>query len=113
MYDEMHQCNICKKEYTSMHVEARPGVPVYVCSVCMEKAKDNFIFICLNCGRSFSRPKASIVTRLQNTNFERASMQFIGVQLIQGIDICITCDPQGIVKYVYGEFATEEEKACV
>jgi hypothetical protein len=113
MYDETHQCHICRKEYTSMHIEARPGVPVYVCSFCMENAKDNFIFICLNCGYSFSRPKATIVNRLQNTNFEKASMLFIGVQLIQGIDICMTCDPQGIVDYVYGEYATEEEKVCV
>ena len=113
MYDETHQCHICRKEYTSMHVEARPGVPVYVCSFCMENAKDNFIFVCLNCGYSFSRPKETIVNRLQNTNFEKASMQFVGVQLIQGIDICMTCDPQGIVDYVYGEYATEEEKVCV
>jgi len=113
MYDETHQCHICRKEYTSMHVEARPGVPIYVCSVCMEKAKDKFIWICLNCGRSFSRPKDTIISILDGTSFEKASLQFIDVQLIQGIDICISCDPQGIMDYAYGEYATEEDKACV
>lgn len=100
MSDSLGQCSICKKEYTTTHVEAKPGVQLYVCANCLEKAKDNFIWVCTNCGKSHSRPKKLIFSRLAFSGLENAHLLSEGVPLIQGIDICIECDPEGIREYV-------------
>ena len=100
MFDELKQCNICKNEYTTMHVEYKPGVLVYVCPSCMEKSRDNFVWLCLNCGKSYFRPKKLVIDQLERSGLGNASLLGEGIQLIQGIEICIECDPQGILEYV-------------
>ena len=45
MKSDIGQCNICKKGHTSTHVEVEPGVMVYVCPECIEKAKENIVTI--------------------------------------------------------------------
>ncbi|MBI5409544.1 MAG: hypothetical protein HZA14_09295 [Nitrospirae bacterium] len=102
MFDAIGQCSICKKEYTSMHVEYRPGTIVYICPDCLRKTKDYFIWLCMGCGRSYFRPKKEVLSRLEKYGVENASLLLEGLQLIQGIDICIACDPAGIVEYVNG-----------
>jgi hypothetical protein len=62
------QCNICRKEYTSVHVEVMPGIIVYVCSRCLE--------------------------------LKRAYMLCEGMLIIQGIDMCIACNPEKILEYI-------------
>jgi predicted amidophosphoribosyltransferase len=93
-------CNVCRQEYTSIHSEVAPGVFVYVCSNCLEAAKHNFIWICTNCGRSYVRPKKLVLERLNNFELKRAYLQCEDMQIIQGIDMCIECDPEGIFEYM-------------
>lgn len=100
MFSQLGQCSICKKEYTSTHIEAQPGVILYVCPRCLEKSKDNFVWVCMNCGKSYMRPKQQIFSRLAQYGLANVTLLSHGVPLIQGIDICIECDPQGIVECV-------------
>jgi hypothetical protein len=100
MYNALGQCNICKKEYTSLHVTYDPGIVVYVCPTCMEKAKDNFIWLCMNCGQSYIRPKKLVLSRLEQSGLENASLLCEGIQLVLGIEMCIACNPEGIVEYM-------------
>jgi hypothetical protein len=112
MYDSIKQCNICKKEYTSMHVEVKPGVIIHACPKCLDKAKDSFIWICVGCGKTYFRSKESVLSRLESYGLENAELLCDGAQLIMGIDMCIDCNPQGIVDYVNsGQFDMEVE-AC-
>jgi hypothetical protein len=112
MYDSIKQCDICKQEYTSMHVEVKPGVIIHACPNCLEKAKDHFIWICVSCGKSYFRPKEAVLSRLESYGLENASMLCDGVQLILGIDMCIECNPQGIIDYVNSEEFAIEMGAC-
>jgi hypothetical protein len=100
MSDSLGQCSICKKEYTSTYVEAKPGVRLYVCATCLEISKENFIWVCTNCGKSHSRPKKLVLSRLAFSGIKNAQLLGEGIPLIQGIDICIECDPEGIREYV-------------
>lgn len=94
------QCNICRKEYTSVHVEVMPGIIVYVCSRCLEKAKDNFIWLCINCGKSYIRPKQLVISNVKDHELKRAYMLCEGMLIIQGIDMCIACNPEKILEYI-------------
>lgn len=109
MFDAIGQCLICKNEYTSMHIEYKPGTIIYVCPDCMKKTKDNFIWLCMNCGKSYSRPKDELISRLRGSGLENASMLRDSMQLIMGIDMCIECNPKGIIEYVCGEETTKTE----
>lgn len=94
------KCSICREEYTSTHVEAASGVLIYVCENCLEAAKYNFIWICMNCGRVYLRPKKLVIDRIDNYELKRAYLMCEDMQIIQGIDMCIGCNPQGIMNYV-------------
>lgn len=99
--NNQHRCNICKKEYTSNHAEVTPGVHIYVCMNCLEKAKTNFIWICMGCGKTYLRPKELVIARTKNLELKRAYMLCEDMQIIQGIDMCIACEPQEIIiRYV-------------
>lgn len=97
------KCNVCNREYTSTHTEVRPGEVIYVCNKCLEAAKDNFIFICMSCGKVYLRPKKMLIERTKNFELKKAYMLCEDMQIIQGIDMCISCDPQGIVNYMNSE----------
>ena len=112
MFNSLEQCHLCGKEYTSMHVEVKPGVLVYACSSCLEKAKESFIWVCVNCGKTYFRPKDLVLNRLQNDGLENADMLCNGAQLIMGIEICIDCDPQGILEYVQSGSADPDVELC-
>lgn len=94
------QCTICKHEYTSINTEVTPGVKIYVCDNCLEAAKHNFIWICMGCGKVYMRPKKQVIERMQDMELKRAYMVCEDMQLIQGIDMCIECDPEGIMNYM-------------
>ena len=100
MYDSLGQCSICKEQYTSTHIEVGPGTILYVCAGCMKKSKENFVWVCVNCGQAYFRPKDLILSRLQDKGVDQAPLLCEGAQLIQGIDICIACDPEGIMEYM-------------
>jgi len=112
MFNSLEQCHLCRKEYTSMHVEVKPGVLVYACSSCLEKAKDSFIWVCINCGKAYFRPKDLVLNRLQGYGLENADILCNGAQLIMGTDICIDCDPQGILEYVQSGSDDLEVELC-
>lgn len=100
MYDSLGKCNICKKEYTSTHVEAMPGVTVYVCQHCMEKTKNNFIWLCMGCGKVYIRPKKQVISRIKDSELKRAFLLCEDMLIVQGIDACIECDPEMIREYM-------------
>ncbi len=94
------KCTICKKEYTAIYTEVSPGVNIYACDKCLEAAKQNFIFICMECGQVYFRPKKQMIARMKDSELKRAFMMCEDKQIIQGLDMCIQCDPQGIVDNV-------------
>lgn len=98
--NKMEQCTICKHEYTSTHTEVTPGVNLYVCDTCLEAAKHNFIWICMSCGKVYLRPKKLVIERTKDVELKRAYMLCEDMQIIQGIDMCIECDPEGIMEYM-------------
>jgi len=94
------QCSICKHEFTTIHAEVMPGVKIYACENCLEAAKHYFIWICMNCGRVYLRPKELVINRAANYELRMAYAIWEDMQIIQGIDMCIECDPEGIVNYM-------------
>ena len=94
------QCTICKHEYTSIYTEVTAGIKIYVCNTCLEAAKHNFIWVCMSCGKVYLRPKKLVIERTQDVELKRAYMLCEDMQIVQGIDICIECDPEGIMEYM-------------
>ncbi len=92
-------CSICKEEMTSIHAEVAGGRHVYLCEKCLESAKQNFIWICMHCGSVFIRPKSLVLRRLAG-ELKRAYALLEHEQIVQGIDMCIECSPEGVVEYV-------------
>lgn len=86
-----------------MHIEYKPGTIIYVCPNCMKKTRDNFVWLCMNCGKSYFRPKEAMMRRLEAGGMGNASSLRDNVQLIMGIEMCVECNPQGIVDYVNKE----------
>jgi hypothetical protein len=101
------QCRICRLEYTSTRLKAEPGVVIHICPVCLEKAKDHFIWLCLNCGRPYFRLKNLVMNRMCGYGLREARFLY-ETPLIQGIDFCVVCNPEFIVEYVY----TNKERHC-
>jgi len=40
-----------------------------------------------------------VINSLRDQGLKKAYMLCEGMQIIQGVDICISCDPQGILEY--------------
>ncbi len=94
-------CSICHEQMTTIHAEVGGGgAVVHVCEACLESAKENFIWICMGCGNVYIRPKSLILARLKDPDLLRAYNACADLQLIQGIDRCVECDPEGIVEQV-------------
>jgi len=100
MFEPLAKCNVCRKEYTSTHVEVMPGTIVYVCQHCLEKAKTNFIWICMSCGKAFVRPKETVLSRLKDPELKRAYTICKDMVIVQGIDACIECEPDTILAHM-------------
>lgn len=96
-------CNVCREELTTISAEAAPGQHVYVCEKCLETAKQNFIWVCMHCGSVYIRPKSLVLKRLADPVLKQAYQQCEGLQIIQGIDRCIDCEPEAIVEFVTAE----------
>jgi len=86
MEHHLETCTICNDEYTNMHAEIRPGLNIYVCENCIEAARYNFIWVCLHCGRAYLRPKKFTLDK--------------ETQMIQAIEMCRECDPNGTERYM-------------
>ena len=108
MKNDIGQCNICQKGHTSTHVEVEAGIVVYVCPECIERANDNFIWLCMSCGKSYVRPKELVINRIKDHELKRAYMLCEDMLMIQGIDMCIACDPERILDYMETQYSTVE-----
>ncbi len=93
-------CAVCREETTEIHAETEPGKEIFVCEKCLESAKQNFIWICAHCGNVYIRPKSLVLKRLTDPALKRAYMLCENLQIIQGIEFCIECDPDGVVETV-------------
>lgn len=100
MKDSFGKCNICKDRYTSMHVEVSPDSRIFVCSECIEKAKDNFIWLCMTCEKTYIKPKDLVINKIKDHELKRAYMLCKDMLIIQGIDMCIACNPDRIVEFM-------------
>jgi len=100
MKDSVGKCHICKDVYTARFVEIETDVAIYVCGDCIETAKGNFIWLCLSCGKAYIRPKDLVIAKIKDHELKKAYMLCQDMQLIQGIDSCITCHPERIVEYM-------------
>jgi hypothetical protein len=94
------QCKICSHEYTSIHTEVMRGVKIYICHDCLEAARYNFIWVCMSCGKVYLRSKKLVIERLKNAELKRAYILCEDMQIIQGLDMCIACNSEGIVNYM-------------
>lgn len=96
----LQPCTICNNVYTDIHIEIRPGQKIYVCEECAEAATYNFIWLCLHCGRAFLRPKNIIINETTDEALKEAYILCIDTQVIQGIEMCKECDPNGTERYM-------------
>jgi hypothetical protein len=103
MSTELHSkglCSVCHEATTTVHAEVAPGTAVFICEKCLESAKQNFIWICLGCANVYIRPKALVLARLKDPELRKAYHACADLQIIQGIDRCIECDPEAIAECV-------------
>jgi hypothetical protein len=54
----------------------------------------------MNCGKVYMRPKKLVIARIKDIELKRAYLMCEDMQLIQGIDMCIACEPDGIMDYM-------------
>jgi len=105
MNDSLVKCNICKDEYTATSVEIEPEVAVFVCDDCIDRAKDSFIWLCITCGKSYIKPKHLVINKVKDHELKKAYMLCQDLQIIQGIDTCIACNPERIIEYMELQYA--------
>jgi hypothetical protein len=96
---EVGLCHICRDKYTQSSVEIDDAAVIYVCAECIEKARDNFIWICLTCGKSFIKPKQLVINRIKDLELKKAYMLCEDMLVIQGIDVCISCSPERMLDF--------------
>ena len=106
--NKQKMCNICGKEYTSIHCETQPGINIYVCEGCIETAKDNFIWICMDCGKVYIRSKKMVIERTRDLELKKSYMLSEDKIIIQGIDMCLSCSPEGIRYHINSQIPTTE-----
>ena len=104
-------CQVCREELTTINAEM-PAGHIFVCEKCLETAKQNFIWVCMHCGGVYIRPKALVLKRLRDPELKRAYQQCADLQIIQGIDRCIECDPEEIVEYVAATKCAKVDGHC-
>ena len=108
MNDSIGKCSICKEVYTATFVEITPDAGVYICADCAEKAVDNFIWLCITCGKVYINPKELVITKVKDPELKKAYMLCRDAQIIQGIDMCIACHPERIVEYMEMQYSEIE-----
>ncbi|OGW39234.1 MAG: hypothetical protein A2010_09445 [Nitrospirae bacterium GWD2_57_9] len=93
-------CIVCKESMTTISADVEGGTKLFVCEKCLETTKQNFIWICMGCGNVYIRPKAIVLKKLSDSHLKKAYQACEDLQLIQGLDRCIECDPEGIMEAV-------------
>ncbi len=105
-------CDVCRHDWTTIHAEVSPGHQIFVCEKCLETAKSNFIWICMQCRSVYIRPKSLVLARLKDPALKQAYAQCADMQIIQGIDQCIECDAEGVTAFVAGEYIAKHGGHC-
>ncbi|MBC8414515.1 MAG: hypothetical protein ISR96_06955 [Nitrospira sp.] len=100
MTDEPGLCYICREQHTRIYVEIAKGVAIHLCAECIRKTKDNFIWLCLSCGKSYIKPKYHVIAKVKDRELKKAYMLCEDMMMIQGIDLCIACSPERMVDYL-------------
>ena len=93
-------CIVCKEAMTTTNTEIEGGMKIFVCDKCLETTKQNFIWICMGCHNVYIRPKSIVLQRLSESHLRKAYEVCENLQIIQGLDRCIECDPEGIMEAV-------------
>ena len=105
-------CSVCHEAMTTVHAEGAPGATVFLCEKCLESAKQNFIWICLGCANVYIRPKSLVLARLKDPELRKAYQACAELQIVQGIDRCVECDPGTIVEYVAAAKSARPSGSC-
>lgn len=92
-------CHICRERYTMQSVQVDERSVIFVCSECIDRAKENFIWLCMTCGKSYIKPKKLVIQRIKDLELKKAYMLCEDMLTIQGIDVCIACSPERILDY--------------
>lgn len=103
VYGKIGHCSICKEEYTSTFFEASPGVKIYACENCLEAARYNFIWICLNCGKIYIKPKMFLMKNTGDSELKKIHAMLEDSAVIQGISMCLACNPDDILYFLEPE----------
>jgi hypothetical protein len=105
-------CRVCREERTAVHAEIAPGQQIFVCEKCLETTLQNFIWICLHCGTVYIRPKSLVLKHLKDPALRQAYARCEGVQIVQGIDRCMECEPEAILEFVASARGEGSEGHC-
>lgn len=87
---------MCHRNKTETNCTIGDGYIVFACEACLEKAKTNFIWVCMECGLSFIRPKDLVIRRVKDIELKRACLEISHLQVIQGIEFCVNCNPDEV-----------------
>lgn len=107
MSESFGKCNICKDVYTTTSVEIEPEVAIFICSNCIEQSRDNFIWLCITCGKTYIKPKHLVISKVKDHELKKAYMLCEDLQVIQGIE-CIACHPERLIDYMEMQYAGME-----
>lgn len=105
-------CNVCREEITTVHTEACDGQEIYVCNSCLEIAKQNFIWICMQCGSVHIRPKSVVLHVLADPTLNDAYRQCEHEQFIQGIYGCVDCEADDMSESVTEFMCAKKSGHC-
>lgn len=100
MENHFELCTVCNDVYTANQTEIKPELKIYICEDCIDAATYNSIWLCLHCGRAYFRPKNIVIDESTDEELKRAYMLFEETQVIQAIEMCEKCDPNGTERYM-------------
>jgi hypothetical protein len=66
----------------------------------------------MHCGSVYIRPKKLVLKRLRDPELLRSYKACEGLQIIQGIDLCVECDPGHVLEYVAAAKAGSRRGWC-
>jgi hypothetical protein len=111
------KCSICGKNETNKSCtisNVDNGISyneiIYICDGCLDIAKENFIFICINCRNNYKRNKKDMVKRLleRGDEYDFALAKGLQVldkeQVVLGISACIQCDRETVIDYYFNGY---------
>jgi len=99
-HNTMGFCSICRNDYTPYQVKIAPRTNIHVCPDCLEAAKHNFIWVCIECGKVYIVAKSAVLNRITDYQFKKAYTDCADLMIIKGIYMCAECDPEGVFEHL-------------